>query len=190
MIVTELTYRDLTGDNDSSGAAASAWIERATSALEDELGRPLESLSRSERMFPDQRGYLYPLATPVQSATGYTIIDTSTIAYGVLGGVWPDLITATDYVTVTYIGGYVERSANPTAANRLPVAVEYDICIAAYRIGHTSAADLSAIPAGATSVSLGDASVSFGNGAPSGGIAAILRGAWSHESLRLRRRRL
>ncbi|MBP8949638.1 MAG: hypothetical protein KBG73_12420, partial [Candidatus Promineofilum sp.] len=35
-------------------------------------------------------------------------------------------------VSVTYTGGWVERTANPSATNRLPVSLEYDLAHAAY----------------------------------------------------------
>ncbi len=188
LLVTVERYRVLTGDTSTAASAASAAIEDATSLLAEDLGRPdaLDSRQRTETMHVDEGGQLRPLAVPVTVCAGY---DFDTAA---LYGASPDStpfrgIEASDLpatVSVTYTGGWVERTANPSATNRLPVSLEYDLAHAAYHLCH--AGTPAAVPAGASSVSLGDASVSYGaSGAPSGATGAI---SWSRKTLRWKRR--
>ncbi len=185
LLVTVARYRVITGDTTTAASAASAAIEDATSLLSEALGRPeaLKSEARTETMHVDTAGVVRPLAVPVTVAAGY---DFDTAA---LYGASPDStpfrgIEASDLpatVSVTYTGGWVERTANPSAANRLPSAMEIDIAHAAYRLTHPT---IGSVPAGASSVSLGDASVSYGpSGAPSGADVT-----WSRQTMRWRRR--
>lgn len=186
-LVTVARYRTLTGDTSTAASAASAAIEDATSLLAEDLGRPdaLDSRERTETMHVDEGGQLRPLAVPVTVCAGYDF-DTAAIR-----GASPDStpfrgIEASDLpatVSVTYTGGFVERTANPSAANRLPVSLEADIAHAAYRLTHPT---IGSVPAGASSVSLGDASVSYGpSGAPSGATGGV---SWSRQTLRWKRR--
>lgn len=188
LLVTVARYQVITGDTSTAASAASAAIEDATSLLSEDLGRPeaLKSEERTEAMHVGEDGMLRPLAVPVTVAAGYDF-DTAAIF-----GASPDSIPfrgleASELpatVSVTYTGGWVERSANPTAANALPLSLEYDIAHAAYHLCHAGAPV--AVPAGASSVSLGDASVSYGpSGAPSGATGAI---SWSRKTLRWKRR--
>lgn len=188
LLVTVERYRVLTGDTSTAASAASAAIEDATSLLAEDLGRPeaLKSEQRTETMHVDSSGIVRPLAVPVTVAAGYDF-DTAAL-YGAapdstpFRGLESSELPAT--VAITYTGGWVERTANPSAANRLPVSLEADIAHAAYALCHP--ATPGAVPAGATSVSLGDASVSYGpSGAPSGATGAI---AWSRQTMRWRRR--
>lgn len=90
-----------------------------------------------------------------------------------------------DAIEVTYTGGYVERTANPDAPNRLPACIQRDIALAAQALGQT--ATTSGYPVGAESVRLGDAAVTFGEGgAPAR--SDLVDGCWSRETLRYRRR--
>jgi hypothetical protein len=87
-------------------------------------------------------------------------------------------------VDLTYTGGWVERTANPDATNRLPIFIEADLAWAAYQIARPArAAAALDIPEGATSLTLGDAAVSFG---PKGAVAtapAEARIKWSPRTL-------
>lgn len=168
MLVTAVRYAAITGDISSAASAVSGWIGDATEQLEDHLDRKLESAARTERMYPTRDGSLWPHAIPVTVAAGYTIDGHR------LSGTWlnpvVDLINPTRLgIDVTYTGGWVERTANPTATNRLPTCIETDLAIAAFLIGHPVplATQLAAQQPGATSVRLGDAAVTYGpNGAP------------------------
>lgn len=188
LLVTAARYRVITGDSASSAGAVTAAIEDATDLLAEKLRRPdaLKSAERTETMQVGAGGQLRPLAVPVTVCAGYDF-DTAAIF-----GASPDStpfrgIEAADLpatVAVTYTGGWVERSANPSATNRLPAYMERDIAFAARTL--LSPGVGAAVPAGATSVSVGDASVSFGpSGAPGGGDAGI---SWSRRTMAWRRR--
>jgi hypothetical protein len=160
-----------------------ALIEEAIELLEEDLVRPLAAIERTETMYPDRAGWLWPTALPIQVAEDWTIDG-----HALRGGSWPasDLLTGCQSsLSVTYTGGYVERTANPDAANRLPLCIERDIAWAAYALGNPDAV-LSSLPAGANAVSVGDISISFAGGVSGSG--DDLRIQWSRRTLRYRRR--
>lgn len=178
MIISLARYRVITGDSTTSDALATARIEEATELLEDALDRELAEASRTESLFPTRDGRLWPRCTPITSAGGWTI-DGETLI-GPFGPGWPN---DTGRVSVTYTGGFVERTANPTATNRLPSYVERDIAFAALALAPPTT---SSVPAGAVSVRLGDAAVTFGpNGAPAPGVGQV---RWSRRTLSWRYR--
>lgn len=180
-LVTVHTYQHVTGDTTTDAITVSARIEEAQELLEDALDRPLAEAERIESMHPTRDGFLWPRATPILAAAGYTI-DGLGLRYA-----WPQaplIVPTTTGRFVTYTGGWVERTANPSAPNRLPRELERDIALAAYALGQTSAS--TAIPAGARSVSLGDAAVTFGpDGAPAPGASRV---QWSRRTLAYRYR--
>lgn len=189
-LVTELRYRAITGDTATADGAVTARIEEATDLLEEFLERPLESAVRTEAMWPDRIGVLRPLATPITVAADYTIGFGGMTLTGT--GPFTSVLGApfglpAGGVSVVYTGGFVERTANPTAAHRLPAQIERDIAWAAYAIGHRDAI-LAGLPAGAASVSVGDVSVSFTGGARGSGDDMTIR--WSATTRRYRRRTL
>lgn len=176
MLITIARYRSITGDQATAASAVSALIEDAEDLLEEALERGLASTERTEKLVPTRDGYLWPSCTPITVATGWTIDGHGLI--GTFGPGWPD---QTGRVEVTYTGGWVERTANAGEANALPAYIERDIAYAAHALGHTSATDGSAYPAGATSVRLGDAAVTFGaDGAPRRGSDVV---TWSRRTL-------
>ena len=175
MLLTVASYQAITGDTASSDGAVTAKIERATDLLEDALERPLAQAERTETMRPDRAGRLHPLAVPIVTATGWTIDGNTLIA----GGLWPD---ESGNIDVVYTGGWVERTANPTATNRFPAYVEADLAWAVYTLLFPPTP--TSITPGATSASLGDAAVSFGpDGPPRPGLTAI---RWSRQTLKHR----
>lgn len=182
-LVTVATYQQVTGDYTTDPVTVSARIEEAQDLLADALDRPLAHGERTETLYPTRDGYLWPKATPITDAGSYTVEGLG------LRAVWPngvDVLTdsLTGGVAVTYSGGWVERTANPSAANRLPRELERDIALAAFALGQQTPS--TAIPAGARSVSLGDASISFGaDGAPAPGAARV---QWSRRTLGYRYR--
>lgn len=187
LLVTVARYQVITGDTTAAASAASAAIEDATSLLSEALGRPeaLKSVERTETMHVDTAGVVRPLAVPVTVAAGYDF-DTAAL-YGAAPDSTPFRgLEASDLpatVSVTYTGGWVERQANAGAVNALPAAMERDIAWAAHALSHPASG---AAPAGATSVSLGDAAVSYG---PSGAPARAEDGvAWSKATMRWKRR--
>jgi len=177
-LVTVARYRLITGDTTSLAASVVDAIALAEELLADALCRPLASAERTEKMWPDAEGRLWPSATPITAAGSYTIDGNGLI--GVFGPGWPD---TTGAVSVVYTGGWVERTANPGAANALPTCIEADLAWVAKSL---VAPDASATqyPAGATSVRLGDAAVTFGpDGPPRPGVASV---RWSRPTLRYR----
>jgi hypothetical protein len=176
-VLTIARYRAITGDTATESATVSARIEDAEELLADALDRELEQATRTERLWPTRDGYLWPSCLPLISATGYTIDGYGLV--GTFGPGWPDETGAVD---VTYVGGWVERSANPTAPNRLPAYIERDLAYCTYTLCNPS---LAQYPEGATSVRLGDAAVTFGpDGAPGLGESFC----WSTRTMRHRHR--
>jgi hypothetical protein len=158
-LITVARYRTITGDQTTASALIEDRIDEAVELLEEHLGRPLVEASRVERCYPTRDGYVWPRATPILSAPGFTIDGNG------LRVVFPlTLVVESEQQTieVTYTGGYVERTANPSADNRLPGTLERAIAWAAKALGSTTAAELvEGVPANAKSVSLGDLSVTF-----------------------------
>lgn len=178
-LVTVARYVAITGDITSPPALVSARIEEAQELLEDELDRPLASAARTERMWPARDGRLWPKAVPITDPGTYTLDGDGLL--GVFGPAWPD---STGAVDVPYTGGWVERTANPTATNRLPVEIERDLAFAALAL-KPPPAGITVAPKGAVSVRLGDAAVNYGpNGAPKAAEAV----QWSRATLRWRYR--
>lgn len=184
-LVTVATYQSITGHYDCDSPTVSARLEEAVELLEDALDRKLAHAEHTELLRPTRDGYLWPRVVPITAADGYTI-DGDGIYSSVAGPVFPD---TTGRVSTTYSGGFVERSANPTATNRLPAYIERDLCFAAFALYQAEPdRDGNQItpvtyPAGATSVRLGDAAVTFGPGGPPRPEDAI---QWSRRTLRWR----
>lgn len=185
-------YRIITGDTTSASAVIEDAIEDATALLEEDLGgRKLESAERTERLkiyysTVFAGGRVYPTHTPVTAVTDddYEIVTPSTLA-----GVSPDTTdnpffgAVEPHASVTYTGGFVERTANVGDSNVLPAYVEYDLAWAAHSILRPS--ELTAVPAGATSIRVGDLSVGYANPTSSRTKSSA---RWSDHTLKLRRR--
>lgn len=190
MLVTISTYRTTTGDATGWDGSVSARLEDAQERCEEALDRvgALEQAVHTEVLVPYRDGSLSPRATPIVAATGWTIdgnrliMRYPNIAVSQLTW-WPALGP-----TVTYTGGYVERTANPSAPNRLPLCISDDICWAAWRLLHPiDPVASTAYPAGATSVQLGDAAVTFGpGGAPQASGRSLSAVRWSAATMRYR----
>lgn len=172
MLITVAYYELVTGDHDSADEAITARVEHATDLLAEALDRPVVQAERTERLWPDRAGNLWPRAVPIVAATGWTIDG-----HRLYGGFAPD---ETGAILVTYTGGWVERTANPDATNRVPAYVAEDLAWATHALLHPPEASTD-VPAGATSVRLGDAAVTFGpDGPPRPGLTAI---RWSRRTL-------
>ena len=184
-LVTFVRYQTITGDTSTPDYLVSARIEYAVELLEDELGRPLASAVRTETMWPTRDGRLWPKAIPVTDAGDYQVDGAALYA-----SPFPQtfgFIEGTTSVAVTYTGGWVERTANPVATNRLPTCIERDLAFVAKALGAPGSGGLDGLPAGVKQASVGDVSVTFDGepGAPSeAGIA------WSTETLGYRYRRV
>lgn len=165
MLVTTARYRDITNDNDSPSAVVENALADAQALLEEELRRPLEADTRTERcrIFPETRGAtVYPAATPIASVSSPS--GASVVGHAVLGGTAgpPYFLTDPDgYATVTYIGGY-----DPTAVtgddDLLPRTLERAIAWAARAL--TAPDAFANVPSGATSATVGDVSLTWGPG--------------------------
>lgn len=184
MLVTVVRYQAITGDTSTAASAVSALVEDATALAEEDLRRPLEQAERTETMWPDRCGWLWPLAVPLVDGGDYTI-DGDGLKPGVTGAV-PYFPEPTASRAITYTGGFLERSANPSASNRLPAHIERDLAWAAYALGHGDEL-LAGLPTGASSVSVGDLSVSFEAGAAAQS-ATDVRIRWSRATMRHKRR--
>lgn len=174
MIVTVARYQAITGDTATPSPTVSAKLELAQELLEDVLGRSLEHGTYTETLWPTRDGYVWPSVVPVTDPGSYTLDGDG--LFGVFGPAWPGLTGA---VSVTYAGGWVERSANQSATNRLPAVIETDLAMAAQVLA--GAGSVSDFPAGAKSVTLGDAAVTFATEAPRNAIDAV---KWSKATLR------
>lgn len=181
-LVTVARYKAITGDATLDDAEIASLLADATERLEDALDRKLESAERTERMFPTRDGSLWPHAVPITDGGTYTVDGNRLVG---AWHSWPSLVEPAHGLDVTYTGGYVERTADAEATNRLPICMEEDIAIAAYLLGHPQPlAAQAAVPAGAISASLGDASINYGpKGAPT---ARTSRITWSSATVRYR----
>lgn len=124
-------YRDITMDVTSQNSELSAALARATSLIEDSLGRALRYGTYTETLevwYEDGIGYVYPLVTPIISVTAGAMYEVDygerrlrgIVADAPNGVTWPTLtpnISETsaippftrsrpDYAAVTYTGGF------------------------------------------------------------------------------------
>lgn len=182
MLVTVERYRAITGDTTTAASAVSALVEAATEELEEILDRPLEHAEHTERLIATRDGKLWPRATPITAATGFTIDGLALLGARTFdwpsGGFWP--FTEAAGVDVTYSGGWT--------SDNVPRCIERDLAEAAKILGTAIPAGI-AVPAGVKSVSVGDQSLTFADNAPTGGARSIaLQGVWSRRTLSYRYR--
>lgn len=166
MLVSVPRYQDVTGDTTSATADVNDRLVDAQALLEEHLQRPLETGTRTERcrIFREPRGNaLYPAVTPIASVSspaGAEVVGAAVLG-GDTGEAPPYFLTDPDtFAEITYIGGF-DPDAETGDADLLPRTLERAIIWAAYAELHRS--DI-AVPAGATSVSVGDVSISWGPG--------------------------
>lgn len=175
MLVDEERYTTITGDTTGDSDTLNTALAEAQQLLEDELGRQLETGERTERLRLYPNGRVYPAVTPITVAAGYTIYGYAELGdASPIGG--PFDTSDPQYAEVTYTGGYTDET--------VPVCIARDIAWAAYQLLGRDAA--SRIPAGATSVRIGDAAVTFDK--PRSASDAGIR--WTAQTLRYRRRRV
>ena len=190
-LVTVPTYQAITGDTSTAASAVSARIEEATDLLEEALGRDLANATRTEVMHPTRDGSLWPRAIPITNGGGYTVEGIRLVPSSIaLGSLVDDL---TGGITVTYTGGWVERTANPTATNVLPRHMERDLAWAAYALQQTDQQRREqALPAGVVGMSLGDAQLQFDRTAPGRGQLAPSEAniVWSRQTMKYRYMRI
>lgn len=154
VLVSVDRYQVITGDTDSATAQVETAIGDAADLLADELGWPgviLDDYTETLPLAQDPwTGVLiaFPTVRPVHSeANGLTVRD------DVVYGATPVSSVAT---TLTYSAGW---AADGTGRAKTPAGVERDVAWVAHMLLHP--ADRPQVPAGASSVQLGDARVSF-----------------------------
>lgn len=172
MIVDWATYKLVTGDTFSSQADAEAVLARAQSKAEEITGRLFDKTARTETLAADDQGKVWPSAYPVAAISsptdatvaddGQSILVSSTAWWQGLATVVPlsELAERPRYA-VTYTGGY--DSTTPA-----PVGLVDAICELAHR--YRNPADMSTVPAGATSLGASGQSVA---GPRLGGAASV-----------------
>lgn len=153
-MISVARYRSLTGDTASTNDDVETAITDAQALLEEYLGRPLEAIERTETMRPDRGGMIWPKATPLVEADGWTIDG-----LGLVGtrSAW---YWGQDAFEVTYTGGWSAPDDVSPISEVLPTCLQRDIAMAAYRLLHPTISQLVNITPGADSVRLGDAAVS------------------------------
>lgn len=182
-MIQEDRYRQITGEFTSTDAEVNRCIVDATQLLEEYLGRPLALAERTEEMRPDRRGSLWPKATPITVAASYTIDGHALRGTPPFSSaVW--MLDPETSVEVTYTGGWADERDDAWVTGDepvLPYCIARDLAWAAHRLAHPAGVQsATGFPAGASSVSLGDASVSFGATGP--GAVQDTTGWWSRQT--------
>lgn len=186
VLVSVDRYQVITGDTDSATAQVETAIGDAADLLADELGWPgvvLDDYTETLPLAQDPwTGMLmaFPTVRPVHSeAEGLTVRDD--VIYGATPASSPFFGTASPPLAadLTYSAGW---ASDGTGRARTPAYVERDVAWVAHLQLHP--ADRAQVPAGATSVQLGDARVSF-DGPQAPGAAGIV---WSRGTRAWRRR--
>lgn len=187
VLVTVERYQLVTGDTDSATARVEDAIADAADLLADALGRPTVVYgdhTETLPLHPHPRtgvAQAYPNVIPVESeANGLTVSD------DIIYGASPDGSPALDAwgspptaSTLTYTAGW---SATGTGRHRTPGYVERDVAWVAHFLLHP--ATQPRLPAGATSVRLGDAAVTYAT-PQTPGAAGV---QWSPQTKRWKRR--
>lgn len=183
MILTFEYYQQITGDTDTPAEAFATAASAAQDLLEDALGVPgfLESAERTETLTVYDNGAVYPTATPVTVADGYTVHDD--VLYGATADfpAFVGLIGAEipPTVDVTYTGGWTGDSA-PGYMRRDLAFVTWSILRPAYVL---SIGQLAGSP---TSASVGDVTVSYGSSGAAPDGLAVIGVDWSYFTMRHR----
>lgn len=184
MLLTWDYYQAITGDTTTDDAAFASAASSAQDLVEDALDRVghLEQAERTETLEVGPDGVLYPTATPLVDVPGYATIGD--VVYGASSDLstWVGLLGSSAPATVelTYTGGYTSDTA--------PEYLLRDLAAATYAILHPpDLSATSAIPANATSASVGDVSLGFGAAGAGGSSASLLPSiTWSAQTMQLR----
>ncbi len=157
MLVTVDRYRQLTSDITTADADLEPALADAQRLIEEHLRRPLESAQRTEtlRLYGNK---VYPAATPITAAP-YRILDgvaLSDVSVPLVWTGWQDFISK---IEVTYTGGYTAATVPAELAEAIATATLQRLRLQADQ--QQAPSTDSAIPRGASSVSVGDAKVTF-----------------------------
>lgn len=186
VLVSVDRYQVITGDTDSATAQVEAAIADAADLLADELGWPgvvLDDYTETLPLAQDPwTGMLmaFPTVRPVHSeAEGLTVRDD--VVYGASPASSPFFGTSSPPLAtdLTYSAGW---ASDGTGRARTPAYVERDVAWVAHLQLHP--ADRPQVPAGATSVRLGDAAITLAAPAAPGALGVV----WSRATRAWRRR--
>lgn len=161
-LVSMHIYQMVTTDRTSGVSAVVEALNDALTLIEERLDRTLPHGEHTETLRVSSTGMVYPKGSPITAVSDPAVSATSIQGAGVLVGSvdlypavnWSDSLPAA--VTLTYTGGYTIDGAGGTT--KLPIKLRNAICRAAYNVLH--ATPLVGVPAGATSVHVGDAGFS------------------------------
>lgn len=183
MIATVEYYRVVTGDVTTAASAVSANLLEAEGMLDDALHRKLAYGEYTETLPLLEQGRVHPSAVPVLSVTGDAVIGENGWSvyelYPDERGGFPVLIddpwrpwSDSPFATITYVGGYTDATAPPT--------LKRSVCRLAYALTTPASTSPGGVPAGATSVRLGDAQVTFADPVDGDGatVDALVPGLW------------
>ena len=180
MLVSEDRYRTITRDLATAAVAVTGQLVEAQRLIEDELRRPIEYGTSTERLpvyrDPESgRGCVYPRRSPVWSVpagSSYEPRGTAELV-GVEPDGWPTSeLDAT--ATVTLTGGWraVDDPAS-SSSDRVPAKLERAIAQLAQALIQTLPA--AELPAGVQSATVGDVSVTYVE-PPDGGWIGLVPG--------------
>lgn len=167
-LLNSTLYKNVTGDDTTPNFTQ---YDAGQARVEAFLRRPIEQVERTERcrVYPD--GAVYPAATPILSADGWTIDGPALLSAGADGFRSPwqspgftlvEGISRAGYVDVTYTGGWT--------TDTVPQPVVDALAWETYRYVHPDETPNpvtgSDPAAGATALANGDVSASYGRGRP------------------------
>lgn len=160
MICELADYRRITRDAINYDGDVTAALVEAQNIVEQRTERFYESATRTEKLYRYPDGAVYPLATPITSVSvpvGATIngnaVTGTAWSYGDAAVNWylTDMSFNSLPVEITYIGGY--------APGNIPAAI---VKVTA-EIAKISLSPLALLPAGASSIAVGDVNISGSN---------------------------
>lgn len=160
MICDLATYRRLSHDTTSSDDDATAALNDAQQDAEEFCRRQFEQAERTEIMMVYRDGRVYPKSYPITVVDSGTIDGAAIIVgndYPFGGVIQPFLWSDAEFqpqVTKTYTGGYT--------ADQMPMTLKR--AVAKIANAALNAQPLVGVPAGLTSISMGDLSLSSKDG--------------------------
>jgi hypothetical protein len=181
VIVDETMYRDVTGDTFTDTTKVLRMLARAQARAEEATERKFDKIERTETLTVESDGLSWPAAYPVISvsipSTATISDDKISIATGqvswasTLGALYGSPIFANPAtVAVTYIGGW---DAPVSGVGTAPTGLTDAICELAHR--YCEPANMTTVPAGATSLGSRGQSVAGGRLGGSSSIPGPLR---------------
>lgn len=154
-LVVPADYQRVTGDTTTAVPQVTAALDEALGLVQDEIGRTLVFGTYRETLLVYKNGCVYPTATPISTVVAPNVDAVSIQGAAIYLGYWNPAPAVTygefnagvpPQSTVTYSGGFT--------ADTLPAKLLRAICRVAFNSCHP--APLVGVPAGATSVHVGD----------------------------------